>query len=72
MQYFRRVKPEVAYGIGNWLTTLEIITQLAIFMNMGMLYFTSHAFHSMFIGVDYKALVKRIQATISPDNVISD
>ena len=58
----------MAYGIGNWLSTLEIITQLAIFMNMGMLYFTSHAFHSMFIGVDYRELVRRIQASISTEN----
>ena len=61
MIYYRRVKPEVSYGIGNWLTTLEIICQLAIFMNAGIMYFTSSTMPGMFYGVNYERLVKRVQ-----------
>lgn len=58
--YMRRQKAEVADGIGAWLGYLDLITTLAIIINMGSLYFTSDVYTVVFSSVDYRDLVRRV------------
>lgn len=56
MIYQRRFKAETANGIGPWLEIINIITKLAVIINMGTLFFTSDIGRALFVGVDYKQL----------------
>ena len=48
----RRQKAEVSNGIGNFITCLQILCQLSIMVNAGIIYFTSKIYKNLFTGTD--------------------
>ena len=44
LRYYRRFKAEVSDGIGSWMKSLEILSQISIFLNCATLYFTSKVY----------------------------
>ena len=46
--YSRRIKAEVANGIGEFLNCMEILVKLSIISNVGTLFFTSNTMFKMF------------------------
>jgi hypothetical protein len=48
--YFRRFKAEVSDGIGSWMTCLDTLSQVSIFLNCATLYFTSKVYILIFVG----------------------
>ena len=54
----RRVKPEVADGIGNWLTCLDIMSKVAIVTNCAQLIFTSLTMQWHFTGGKWNPILE--------------
>jgi hypothetical protein len=44
LKYFRRFKAEVSNGIGSWMTCLDQLSQISVYLNCMTLYFTSKVF----------------------------
>ena len=49
LQYQRRFKAEVSNGIGTFLNCLQIMTQLSVMINSGIIYFTSRTIKKWFL-----------------------
>jgi hypothetical protein len=50
LEYIRRFKAEISNGIGNFMQCLQIICQLAIMVNAGIIYFTSRTYRYILVG----------------------
>jgi hypothetical protein len=50
MKYYRRFKAEVSNGIGSWMTCLDQLAQISIYLNLATLYFTSKVYIQIFVG----------------------
>jgi len=50
----------VATGIGEWMSSLQSLVQVAIVTNCAQIYFTSQTYQNMFIGRDYFGNPERV------------
>lgn len=58
LRYYRRFKAEVSDGIGSWMKSLEILSQISIFLNCATLYFTSKVYVKIFVGENHDDTVE--------------
>jgi hypothetical protein len=50
LKYYRRFSAEVSDGIGSWVTCLDTLSQISIFLNCATIYFTSKVYVQIFVG----------------------
>jgi hypothetical protein len=48
----RRFNAEVSNGIGSWMTCLQTLSQISIYLNCATVYFTSKVYYKLFVQGD--------------------
>lgn len=52
LKYMRRFGAEVSNGIGSWMTCLQTLSQISIYLNCATVFFTSKVYYKIFVEGD--------------------
>ena len=52
LKYVRRFGAEVSNGIGSWMTCLQTLSQISIYLNCATVFFTSQVYYKLFVEGD--------------------